>query len=328
MLRLFVAFTLLFLNLYACRGGYKSCKQKINDANAITNNTANIPVTKHTRVIFSQTPPQAKILKHDPYLSLYLIADKKGFRYPFKTGHMPVLGTASVDKHRAIEGKIIKHQVGLNQFATFSEAVSFPSLLLTSCCSLEGIITPRGIIEKAYIDRFVKIKNVSYSDIGIRVKDDKKLVLVKAINPFLDGNDFQVDDCILRFDGKKVKSASTLMQWILFSKIGSSHTVKIKRGAKLLTLKMKSSKRNGGGYLSDTFLEFLGVSFDKHLRIIKIEEKAKKYQLKLGDRLIQVNQKNITTQNEILKIISQSKDSSHLLFERHHFQFFVTIKSI
>jgi PDZ domain-containing secreted protein len=118
------------------------------------------------------------------------------------------------------------------------------------------------------------------------------------------------------------------MQWILFSKIGSSHVVKSKRGSKVLRLKMKSSKRNGGGYLSDTFLEFLGISFDKNLQIIKIEEKAKKYQLKLGDRLIQVNQKNITTQNEILKLISQSKESSNLLFQRDAFQFFVSIKNI
>ena len=328
MLRLFVALTLLFLNLYACKGGYNSCKRKINDSNAITNNLTNIPVTKHTRVIFSTTAPKAKILKHDPFLSLYLVKDKKGFRYPFSIRYTPVLGTASVDKDKAIEGKITKHQVGLNHFATFSEPISYPSLILTSCCSLEGIVTPRGIIEKAYIDRFVKIKNVSYADIGIRVKDDKKLVIVKAINPFLDGNDFLVDDCVLSFDGKKVKNASELMQWILFSKIGSSHTVKIKRNAKLLTLKMKSSKRNGGGYLSDTFLEFLGISFDKNLRVIKIHKKAKKYQLKLGDRLIQVNQKNITTQNEILKIISQSKESSNLLFQRHDFQFFVTVKSI
>ena len=328
MLRLFVAFTLLFLNLYACEGGYNSCKRKINDSHAITNNLINIPVTKHLRVIFSRTTPQAKILKHDPYLSLYLVRDKQGFRYPFQIRYTPLLGTASVDKRRAIEGKIIQHQVGLNHFATFSESISYPSLILTSCCSLEGIVTPRGIIEKAYIDRFVKIKNVLYADIGIRVKDDKKLVIVNAINPFLDGNKFQVNDCILSFDGKKVKNASSLMQWILFSKIGSSHVVKIKRDSKLLRLKMKSSKRNGGGYLSDTFLEFLGISFDKNLKIIKIEEKAKKYQLKLGDRLIQINEKNITTQNEILKLISQSKESSNLLFQRHNFQFFVTIKSI
>ena len=328
MFRLFVALTFLFINLYACKGGYNSCKRKIKDSKAINNKQIQVPLTKHTRVIFSKTRPHATILKHDPFLSLYLVKDKKGFRYPFSIRYRPVLGTACVDKRRAVEGKITKHQIGLNHFALFSEKLTYPSLILTSCCSLEGIVTPKGIIEKEYIDRFVKIKKVSYSDIGVRVKDEKKFVVVNAINPFLDGNDFKVGDCILRFDGKKVKNASNLMKWILFSKIGSSHKVQIKRASKILTLKMKSSKRDGGGYLSDTFLEFLGISFDKQLRIIKIEEKAKKYQLKLGDRLLQVNKKDITTQNEILKQISKSKDSSHLLFQRNDFQFFVTIKSI
>ena len=328
MLRLFVALSLLFLNLYACKGGYNSCIHKINDSKAIENTLISIPVKRHQRLLFSHTKPNAKILKHDPFLSLYLIEDKKGFLYPFKIQYQPILGTACVDNKRAIEGKIIKHQIGLNQFATFSEQVYYPSLLLTSCCSLEGLVTPEGIIEKAYLKRFIRIKKVSYSDIGIRVRDENKLILVDAINPFLDENNFQIDDCIIKFDKKKVRNSAQLMRWILFSKIGSFHTVLVKRDGKYKTLKMKSSKRIGGGYLSDTFLEFLGISFDKKLNIISIEPKAKQYHLKIGDRLLQINQKKITTQGDILKMISNSKESSNILFEREHFQFFVKIKSI
>jgi type II secretory pathway component PulC len=80
--------------------------------------------------------------------------------------------------------------------------------------------------------------------------------------------------------------------------------------------------------LSDTFLEVLGLSFDKNLKIIKIEPAADKYGLKLGDKLMQINQSNITTEQEILEIISQSEESANLLFERRDFQFFVKIKSI
>ena len=257
-----------------------------------------------------------------------MINDNTKFKYPFSSNYKIPMGIASVNNERAIEGKIRRHQIGLNKFALFNEVLFTPSLLLTSCCSLEGFVTPEGIIEKEYIDRFIKIKKVTYSDIGIRVKDASKLVIVDAINPFLEGNNFQLEDCILTFDGKKVDSASSLMKWILFSKIGSSHRVKIKRGSKYLTLKMKSSSRNGGGYLSDTFLEFLGISFDKNLNIISIKPKAKSYQLKIGDKLIQINQKKITTEAQILKMLSEAKESSNLLFERDGFQFFVKIKSI
>jgi len=324
-LRLFVALNLLLLNLYACKGGYDSCKNKINDSNSISKNTVQIPVKKHQRVIFSRTTPDTKVLKYDPFLSLYLVEDKKGFKHPFKTNHRLILGTAVVNQKEAVEGKVFKHQVGLNSFAMFSECITVPSLLLTSCCSLEGIATPKGIIEKEYIDRFIKIKKVSYSDIGIRVVGEKKLVVINAINPFMKANPFKVDDTVLEFDGKKVKNASALMRDILFSRIGSSHKVKVKRDGKVLTLNTQSQKRYGGGYLSDTFLEFVGISFDKNLKVVKIDEKAKKYSLKLGDKLLQINQKDITTEAEILETISKSRESTNLLFIRDDFQFFVKI---
>lgn len=328
MLRLFVALSLLFINLYACKGGYNSCKRKINDSHALTKSQTNIPVTKHKRLVFSRRQPKGKILKYDPFLSLYLVEDRKGFRYPFSIRNRAVMGLGGVSQKKAIEGHFKSHQIGLNKFAVFNPRVSSPSLILTSCCALEGIVTPQGIIEKPYLKRFVTSKNISYADIGIRVYNRKSKVFVKAINPFMEGNDFHVGDQILRFDNKRVTNAGKLMQWILFSKIGSTHKVKIKRSGKTLTLQAKSKKRKGGGFLSDTFLEFLGLSFDKNLRIIKIEPKAKKYGLKVGDKLLRVNHKKVTTEDEIVKSISQSKEATHLLFTRHNFQFFVKIKSI
>lgn len=325
MLRLFVALNLLLLNLYACKGGYDSCKNKINDSNSISNNIVQIPIEKNQRIIFSRTTPNETILKYDPFLSLYLVEDKKRFKYPFTINNRLILGTAVVSQKEAVEGKVLQHQIGLNRFALFSECITVPSLLLTSCCSLEGIATPQGIIEKEYIDRFIKVKKVSYSTIGIRVVDEKKLVVVSTINPYIKGNPFKVDDCILEFDGKKVKNASTLMRDILFSKIGSTHKVKVKRDGNFLILKATSKKRYGGGYLTDIFLKFLGISFDKGLTVVNIEEKAKKYNLKLGDKLLKMNHKNITTEAEILETISKSKESTNLLFERDDFQFFVKI---
>ena len=224
-----------------------------------------------------------------------------------------------------IEGEITKHQIGLNNFATYSEAIFTPSILLNSCCALEGIVTPRGIIEKEYIERFLKVKKVSYADIGIRVSDDGKVVIVSASNPFMDNNPFKKNDCILEFDGKKVKNSASLMRNILFSKIGSTHKVKIKRDSKLLTMSVKSQNRDGGGFLSDTFLEFLGLSFDKNLYVTKIEKKALKYQLELGDKLLQINGENIKTEQDILEKLANSKKSSNLLFQRRNFQFFVSV---
>ena len=325
MLRFVALLTLFSLYLYGCSGGYLSCKQKLRDSHSISHNQLSIPVAKHTRLIYSRTQPKGTVIKHDPFLSLYLVKDPKGFAYPFHSNAKLLLGVALVDNRHAVEGKITKHQVGLDHLAQFSEKMPFPSVLLTSCCSLEGIATPRGIIERPYIEHFLKTKKVEYGDIGIRVQDDNKLVLVRSINPFLAHNPFLVDDCVVAFDGKKIKCSAQLMQNILFSKVGSYHKVKIKRDGKFYTYRVKVFKRKGGGHTSDTFLEFLGLGFDKDLRIIKIEPKAEKYQLRLGDKLVQINHQDIATQEQITTILAQKKKDTYLLFERYDFQFFVKV---
>ncbi|MGE4420057.1 MAG: PDZ domain-containing protein [Sulfurimonas sp.] len=325
MFRLFLALNLIFLNLYACKGGIESCKFKTLDSGAIVKNSLHIPLKNNQNLIFSITRPNAKIIKHDPYLSLYLVEDKKNFKYPFRLNMNQSLGTFGVDNNSVIEGKIIKKQVGLNSFATFSEPLSAPSLLLNSCCALEGIVTPRGIIEKEYIEHFLNSKKVAYGDFGIRVKDICSAVTVSSSNPFLKENLFKKDDIVLELDGKKVKDSASFMRDVLFSEIGSVHSVKIKRVNEFLTISAKTQNRAGGGYLSDTFLEFLGISFDKNLFIIKIEKKAEHYGLKLGDKLLQVNLKDVENEEEILEIIDNPKKSANLLFQREHFQFFVKV---
>jgi S1-C subfamily serine protease len=187
------------------------------------------------------------------------------------------------------------------------------------------LITPKGIIEKEYIERFLKVKKVSYADIGIRVRDINSKVIVSSSNPFMKNNPFKKDDIILEFDDKKVKESATFMRNVLFSKIGSIHKVKVQRDSKILTLSVKSKKRHGGGFLSDTFLELLGISFDKNSRISKIEEKALKYQLRVGDKLIQINGVKIDNIDGVLEILAQSRKSLNLLFQRDEFQFFVNI---
>lgn len=325
MLRLFIAINILILHLYACKDGFEACRLKTVESQSIVNETLQIPVQNNQRLIFSQKTPNAKIIKHDPYLSLYLIEDTKKFKYPFRVNMNISLGTIGVDGKSVIEGKIVKEQVGLNSFAKFSEPLSTPSLLLNSCCALEGIVTPQGIIEKEYIDRFLKVKKVSYSDIGIRVQDAKKMVVVTGSNPFMKDNPFKVDDTVLELNSKKVKNSAEFMRDILFSKIGSVHKIKIKRDSKILTFNVMTQNRVGGGFLSDTFLEFFGISFDKNLCIIKIEKKAEQYGLKLGDKLLQVNMSDIQNAQDISRLLDNCTKSVNLLFQREQFQFFVKV---
>ena len=326
MLRLFLTLNLLLLNTYACKGGYDSCKDKIKDSKTIQDCSLYIPVNKNQRLVYSKIKPSQKIIKHDPFLNLYLIEDKKGFKHPFKINMQTQLGYASVNATDSIEGKIIKKQIGLNSLAVFSEPIVYPSILTSSCCSLEAIVTPDGIIEKEYLKRFISSVSADYSDIGVRVKDDKGYIIVSASNPYREDNLLKIDDCILAYDGVKMKSSAEFMRRVLFSKIGTTHSVKIKRGKKVMTLSAVTTKRDGGGEISDTFLEFSGIYFNKKLEVVKLSENFTLYGLKLGDRLIQVHGIRVANQEELRKYIQEYKDFSALLFERENFEFFVNIK--
>ena len=253
MLRLFLLLNLLVLNTYACKGGYESCKAKINDSQTIKNCSLYIPVKKNQRLIYSKTKPSEKIIKHDPFLNLYLVEDKKGFAYPFKINMKQQLGYAAVNATHAIEGKIVKRQIGLNSLAVYGEAIVYPSILTSSCCSLEGLVTPDGVIEKEYLKRFITSKGSDYSDLGVRVNDEDGFVIVNAVDPYLKNNPFKKGDCIVALNSKKIRNSAAFMRSVLFSKVGSAQKVKVKRGKKFFTFELKSYKRYGGGYISDTF---------------------------------------------------------------------------
>ena len=326
MFRLCFALLLSFETLLACEGGFDSCVAKVKDSHAVQKNILSIPIANKQKLLFSQTVPNQKILKHDPFLSLYLIEDTKGFQYPFRINNHLSLNHAGVNEKFAIEGKIIKPQIGLNQFARFNEALFAPSLLLNSCCSLEGIVTSQGIIEKEYIQRFLSTKEQTYADIGIRIEVRENKVVVNALDPFLQENPFLVGDRVVSFDGTKVQSGAKLMRDILFSEVGKTYRVEIQRQKQHMCVDITAYHRHGGGYVSDTFLEQKGIYFDSELCVNKLSKEAQRYGLKLGDKILQVNNKKVQTQKELQSSIYGEKAKVEILFQRDGFQFFMKLQ--
>jgi len=324
--RLFVLINFLTLSIFACQGEYTLCIKKVKDSKAIRNSSIYIPVKNYKLLVYSKHRPHEKILKHDSFLSLYLVEDKKRFAYPFDIKIHSQTSSAMINTKISKSGTIIKNQIGLNSLAKYSKKLLIPSILTDSCGNLEGIVTPKGIIQKEYLARFISSANVDYADIGVRVKNDNAYVIVTATNAFLSANTLKKNDCILKFDKTKINSASVFMRRVLFSKIGSEHTLKIKRHNKIINLKVRSYKRYGGGNFSDTFLEQNGIYFDKTLHVIRFSKHAKKHGLMIGDKLIQVNEIKVKTQTEVRKYIENFKEFSSLLFFRKGFEFFVNLK--
>ena len=221
MFRTFIALGILVFNLYsASNEGYDLCLQKITDSKSIHNQTVQVPVTKHQRLVFSTSVPSTfKIIKSNPFLSLYLVEDTKGIPYPYTFTSKDILEIASFTNKTVTAMKITKNQVGLNQFAQANKALVSPALINGICCSLEGVVTSKGIIQKEYLQRFIQAKNSDYSDIGVRVKDEKGSVVVVLSDPFMENNKFQKGDVILAYDQQNVKDASSFMKKLQFADV-------------------------------------------------------------------------------------------------------------
>jgi len=326
-LRLFVLVQLFLLSLYACDGAFTPCINKIKDSQSIYKNTPAVVVKNHKRIVYTRDIPNAVVLKHDPFLSLYLVKDTTGFAYPFTFDEKLQLHTAILNAKEAKAGRMLQREEGLNHFGQYSKSLSKAALIVNSCCGLEGIVTPDGVIEKAYLKHFLETKVLVYGDIGIRVKENAdKGVVVNASDPFVQHNPFKNGDVILAYDGHKVLNAALLMQQILFAPLGSQHDVKIKRAAKYMHFHVTTDKRYGGGYVSDTFLERKGLYFDKNLRIVRLGKEFAKYGIKVGDRLEALNGVAVNNQEQLRLYLEKHKDYSSLRLERNNFEFFVNIK--
>ena len=329
MLKLFLLFNLLLLNIYGCKTNYKSAIQKVKDSNSIQNDIILLPIKNHKRLVFTQDiaslGKNIKILKSDKFLSLYLVSGLKDFKYPFLINKIKYAPVAIIDKKCSTPYKVVQKQIGLDSFAKGVKSSNKVGLVLSSCSFLEAIATPKGVIEKSYIKRFLQTKQTIYGDVGIRVKQDAHHIVVSSSDPFSPANQLKKGDIILSLDGKKPLDASTFIKNILFSKISQQHTIKIKRLSKIKSFKIITQNRYGGGYISDTFLEKKGIYFDENLTIVDIKDFAKKYKLEVGDRLIRVNQVSIKNQQEVRENMIDFKHFASLLFQRGAFQFFVQI---
>lgn len=316
---------LSFLTLFACKGAEQICHKKLLDAQVIQDKSLSIPLKNNKRLLYSTRTPKEKILKHDPFLELYLIVDSSRFAYPYEIVNTLKLPLYHVGAHKASATEIVQKQLGLNFLARLNRENQLNAIITNSCCSLEAIVTERGVIEKEYIKRFLLSSVVEYGDIGVRLSSHEREATVVAVDPFFMNNPFKQGDKILALNGKKLTPAA-FMREILFSRLGAKHSISLKRDGALLDVSVIVDKRHGGGALSDTLLESQGIFFDANLKIIAVSADAQALGLRKGDKLLQVNTKRVKTQEQVRSHISNFDEHVSLLFERENFEFFVNIK--
>ncbi len=321
MMKAALLYWLLGFSLFACDPAFEGCLKKVRKIAQISPNSIALPISKTQQLLFSKYPvPNA--IKSDPFLHLYLLKNSKSCKYPFKLNRsFSSRELASIDTNVTC-GNIIEHQNGLNRFGKFSTPISTPSVILDGCCFIEAIGTEKGLISKTYIRHFLRFGGV-YGDIGVRVLQRKKGVVVQYVNPFFH-TPFQLGDAILELGKKKVKNVKDFTRLILFAKPGGSLRLKVERNGCVKIFQVPVYKRLGGGYLSDTFLESLGVFLDEKLRIVQ----TGRLDLKKGDVLAQIGTTRVKTFEDIKNALSHIDEESFPMgIIRDDFLFFIKIKT-
>lgn len=324
---LFITAFLISLPLFACSGDYKLCKQKFDDAHVAQHDgSLRIPIGHGRDLIYSERPLQIQALTTNAYLGLYLVATSKPFPHPFTLTKERSRKIVALDGVMALPGRIIQMQNGLNELGRFEHPLADAALLTDACCDLEGVATHRGLVDHHYLQHTLKSRgSVVYGDAGIRVVQQGRSLKVESIDPFIGFNPFLLGDEIIAIDGKAPQNLAALMRRISLAAPGTKCQISIKRSGQRHNFDITLQKRYGGGLLSDTYLERLGIFFDRDMNVIALSEDAKGWGIAVGDKLLQVNTEIVSFDDEVRRALGMQEEKASLLVERDGFQFFVQL---
>lgn len=334
-MKLVISFILLFQVAFAVSFTYpdfKQCFAKNKKSFVYFGELRAIAVGKYLAVAYSKTKPTYPFIKHDPFLNLYLFKSKKPLRpVKLKSTHGLKVGEwiAGMDEQSLFAGNFAKSGDVLNSMYLQNAKIDPNSIVSCLCCEVYGLGLGEGqFIGSEYIKRFINSKSVQYGDIGVRFIQRGDKFFIEKVDPFYTKSPFKEKDQVLNINGKKIYSLKDLNQKVLFANIGSKITLDIMRDGKKIKLNAKVVSRNGGGELQDSFLEKKGVYLTKKMKIKALKKGTfgVRSGLKVGDKLLQVDQNKVTNPEELSKFLSMTKKKSVLfLFDRDNFQFFVTV---
>lgn len=184
-----------------------------------------------------------------------------------------------------------------------------------------------GFIETKFIKRFLNQQEPYYGDIGVRLEEHHKRLVVAQFDPFFPKNPFLKNDEILAINDYKIRSLVEF-EWVVSNlSYQSLAKVKIKRNHQIKEVTLKVNKRYGGFLLKDTFLERYGIALDERFIITKIGAHLPKGLdfLKLGDRILWVNHKSVAFNPKALRE-ALSAPKIELLVWRQGFEFYIKVR--
>ena len=308
----------LVTTLFGCESEFGSCFKKVQDLHINQKDALVIPLKSKT-LVFS-TKKLADYLLYDPFLDLYMF-DSLHVKYPFKWNKYLKNKELAAINDEVVCGEIIQDQKGLDYLGKFSKPLNGASVILNGCCELIALNTPKGIIQKRYLQRFLSGKN-SYGDIGIRVVKKNNKIVVHTVNKLVN-SPFERGDVILKINNQKVSSLKLFEEKVLFAPVGKVCKISVLRDGKTKIIQTKVFARKGGGFICDTFFEVFGVYIDKDLEVVRSSYES----LHVNDKIFMINKQRVQTQKDIQKVLSDVPKSFRIGLNRNGLDIFIKIKT-
>ncbi|TLD85266.1 PDZ domain-containing protein [Helicobacter sp. MIT 11-5569] len=289
-------------------------------------------------VLFVYSPKQQlrgyKILKHDPFVGMYLL-ESKGALEPInlRVIQKEILEDemASVNPNDSVSGKIATRMQSPIDFATLNTPTFQNSLISTVCDHIYGIgIGENAFIEKAYLERFVDSDSIYYGDIGVRViQNDEHAVEVSIVDPFFKKNPFKVGDVISAVNGESITGLPSFRRIVFDLNEGAVVPVRIKRDGVAMEVMVQVDKLRGGMLLPDDFFSRVHIGVNDNFVITYVGNEAKDgfERLRVGDRILRVNQHTTPKGlSAIIRLLGEYPDKKQRwLVSRNDFQFFIDV---
>ncbi|WP_458700179.1 PDZ domain-containing protein [Sulfurospirillum sp. 1307] len=337
MFKLFFSLLLLVTSINAASFTYpdfKQCYAKNVKSFVYFGDIRAVAVSKHLAVAYSKTKPNVKFEKYDPFLNLYLFYSKKTLMpVKFKNTSKLKIGEwiAGMDDNSLYIGNFSANDDMISSIYLQNSNLKPNSMVTCLCCDIYGLGIGSGkFIDSELIKRFINTKSkIQYGDIGVEFVKRGNDIFVDKVNPFYKNNPLKKGCKIVSVNGKKINSLKQLTRAILFAKPNSKLKIRYLNGKELIESEVKVYDRLLGDKKSNSFLEKAGVYIDDKLKITKITKDSKAFDvgLKVGDKFLMVNKKDIKSKKDLKEFLSNTKDKElEFLIDRNDFQFFVKLR--
>lgn len=343
---------MIFLGLPLFAYDFEACRQKANLSMERVGNTYGIAIkplgdsikesentstpSKVALFVYSpqSTPKGYKILKHDPFVGMYLLESKnKLLPISLRSINQEILEDemASILPTEGVSGKIQTRMQSPIDFATLNTPTFQNSLISTICDHIYGIgIGKNAFIEKAYLERFIQSDSIYYGDIGVRVfQNNNDRVEVNLIDPFFTANPFRYGDIIMMVNGEAIPNVAHFHRVVFDLKEGEIVPVRVLRNGSVIELQVRVDRRRGGMLLKEDFLGRVGIEVNSDFVVTSVAPYAKDgfERLRVGDKVLRVNQHPVPKgYDAIIRLLGQYPDKTQKwLISRDDFQFFINV---